>query len=54
VSAPGVLHQLTGAIARHNGDIRSVSINEEQRGSEDHPAEARIYFELDLPGAPED
>ena len=48
VNAPGVLHQLTGAIARHNGDIRSVSI------SEDHPEEACIYFELELPGAPED
>ena len=54
VSAPGVLHQLTGAIARHNGDIRSVAINEEQSGTEDRPAETRIYFELDLPGAAED
>jgi energy-converting hydrogenase B subunit Q len=47
VNGPGVLHQLTGVIARHNGDIRSVSI------MEDHPAETRIYFELDLPQAPE-
>jgi energy-converting hydrogenase B subunit Q len=46
-SAPGVLHQLTGVIARHNGDIRSVSIIEEQL------PDARIYFELDLPGASE-
>ncbi|MFL6350358.1 MAG: DUF5612 domain-containing protein [Bryobacteraceae bacterium] len=46
-SAPGVLHQLTGVIARHNGDIRSVSIIEEQ------VPDARIYFELDLPGASE-
>ena len=44
-SAPGVLHQLTGVIASHNADIRSVSIIEDQ------PAETRIYFELDLPGA---
>jgi energy-converting hydrogenase B subunit Q len=42
-----VLHELTGVIARHNGDIRSISILEEQS------AEARVYFEVDLPGAPE-
>jgi energy-converting hydrogenase B subunit Q len=47
VSAPGVLHQLTGVIARHNGDIRAVSI------SEDRPSEARVDFELDLPGSAE-
>jgi energy-converting hydrogenase B subunit Q len=46
-SAPGVLHELTGVIARHNGDIRSISIIEEQT------TEARIYFEVDLPGASE-
>jgi energy-converting hydrogenase B subunit Q len=44
VSAPGVLHQLTGVIVDHNGDIRSVSIIEDQ------PANTRLYFELDLPG----
>lgn len=44
VSGPGVLFQLTGAIARHRGDIRSVSI------IEDGPAETRVYFEVDLPG----
>jgi len=43
-AAPGVLHQLTGVIARHEGDIRSVSI------IEDRPADTRIYFEIDLPG----
>jgi energy-converting hydrogenase B subunit Q len=37
-----VLHQLTGVIARHQGDIRSVSI------IEDRPVETPIYFELDL------
>lgn len=47
VSAPGVLHQLTGVIAHHNGDIRSVSIIEDQ------PVETRLYFELDLPGEAE-
>jgi energy-converting hydrogenase B subunit Q len=43
-AAPGVLHQLTGVIAKHQGDIRSVSI------IEDRPTDTRIYFELDLPG----
>ena len=42
-----MLHELTGVIARHNGDIRSISIIEEQSN------EARVYFEVDLPGAPE-
>ncbi len=42
VSGPGVLFQLTGAIARHGGDIKSVSI------IEDGPVETRIYFEVDL------
>jgi energy-converting hydrogenase B subunit Q len=41
-----VLHELTGVIARHRGDIRSVSI------VEDVPDQTRIYFELDLPGSP--
>ncbi|MGB6944819.1 MAG: DUF5612 domain-containing protein [Bryobacteraceae bacterium] len=45
-SGPGVLHELTGVIAQHNGDIVSVSIIEEQ-------PESRIYFEIHLPGAPE-
>ena len=45
-SGPGVLHELTGVIARHNGDIASVEIIEEQ-------PESRIYFEIDLPEAPE-
>jgi energy-converting hydrogenase B subunit Q len=44
VSGPGVLHQLTGVIAQHSGNILSVSIIEEG------PVETRIYFELDLPG----
>ena len=45
-SGPGVLHELTGVIARHDGDIVSVSIIEEQ-------PESRIYFEINLPGEPE-
>jgi energy-converting hydrogenase B subunit Q len=44
----GVLHQLTGVILEHRGDIRSVSI------IEDDPDETRIYFELELPGADEE
>jgi energy-converting hydrogenase B subunit Q len=46
-NGPGVLHQLTGVIAAHQGDIRSISMIEEQ------PPDTRIYFELDLPGTPQ-
>ena len=45
-SGPGVLHELTGIIARHGGDIASVEIIEER------PPESRIYFEIDLPVEP--
>ncbi len=41
-SGPGVLHQLTGVIARHRGDITSVDILE--RGDE----ASRVYFEVEL------
>jgi energy-converting hydrogenase B subunit Q len=44
---PGVLHQVTGVMASHRGDIRSISIIEDLR------SEARTYFELDLPGSPD-
>ncbi|HET7841736.1 MAG TPA: DUF5612 domain-containing protein [Terriglobia bacterium] len=44
-SGPGVLHQLTGVIAEHQGNISSVAIVEEA------PPEARVYFEVELPGA---
>ena len=43
----GVLHQLTGVIARHQGDIASVEI------LDNRPTEARTYFEVVLPGGPE-
>jgi energy-converting hydrogenase B subunit Q len=43
-SGPGILHQLSGVIARHRGDITSVEIVE--RTSE----ESRVYFEVELPG----
>jgi energy-converting hydrogenase B subunit Q len=42
-SGPGVLHQLTGIIAGHHGDITSIEILESRPDS-------RIYFELELPG----
>jgi energy-converting hydrogenase B subunit Q len=43
INEPGVLHQVTGVIAQHRGDIRSVSIIEETQ------LQARTYFEMDLP-----
>jgi energy-converting hydrogenase B subunit Q len=46
-SGPGVLHQLTGVIAKHRGDISSVDIMAQRA------ADARIYFEIEMPGAPE-
>ena len=43
-AGPGVLHQLTGVIARHQGDIASVDIlDNRQSGS-------RLYLEVDVPG----
>src|SRR6266496_3267949 len=43
----GVLHQLTGVIARHEGDITSVEI------LDNWPNPARTYFEVVLPADPE-
>src|SRR5438876_8277444 len=45
-SAPRVLHELTGVIARHGGDIESVEI----AGA--RTAEARVYFEIELAADP--
>jgi len=45
-SGPGVLHELTGVIAKHRGDILSVEIVEVK------PPDSRIYFEIDLPVEP--
>lgn len=45
-SGPGVLHELTGVIAKHQGDISSVEILGHGDG------EARIYFEIELPADP--
>jgi energy-converting hydrogenase B subunit Q len=46
-SKSGILHLLTGVIARHEGDITSVEI------IENLPTQARTYFEVVLPGAPD-
>lgn len=43
---PGVLHQLTGVIAHHQGDIRSVEIIE-------HEPNSRITFEVAIEGGPQ-
>ena len=45
-SGPGILHQLTGVIARRRGDISSVEIVSFA------PGETRIYFEIELPEGP--
>jgi energy-converting hydrogenase B subunit Q len=47
IGRTGVLHQLTGVIARHEGDIISVEI------LDNWPAEARTYFEVILPAGSE-
>jgi energy-converting hydrogenase B subunit Q len=44
VSGPGILHQLSGAIARHQGNIISVMIVGDKDGTE------RVYFEVEAPG----
>lgn len=46
-SGPGVLHQATGVIAKHEGDILLVEILERS------PEATRLYLEVELPGAPE-
>ena len=43
-AGPGVLHELTGVIAEHNGDITLVEIIESR------PPHSRIYFEVLLAG----
>jgi len=45
-SGPGVLHQTTGVIARHQGDISLVEILERS------PEADRLYLELEMPGEP--
>jgi energy-converting hydrogenase B subunit Q len=46
-AGPGVLHELTGVIARRSGDITSVEILDSR------PPVSRIYFEIDLPTDPD-
>jgi energy-converting hydrogenase B subunit Q len=41
-SGPGVMHQMTGVIARHQGNISSINITSEGE------VEARIYFEITM------
>jgi energy-converting hydrogenase B subunit Q len=43
-SGTGILHRLTGVIARHLGDITSVEIMERS------PDESRVYFEIERRG----
>jgi energy-converting hydrogenase B subunit Q len=45
-SGPGILHELTGVIARYNGDVLSVEILEERSRA------TRIVFEIDVPDEP--
>ncbi|MFB3825129.1 MAG: DUF5612 domain-containing protein [Bryobacteraceae bacterium] len=45
-AGPGVLHQLSGVVAAHRGDITSVEILDYG------PAGARIYFEITLAAEP--
>ncbi|MEQ1884698.1 MAG: DUF5612 domain-containing protein [Bryobacteraceae bacterium] len=45
-SGPGILHEVTGVIARHNGNILSVEIIEEKAPS------ARTYFEIEIQSDP--
>jgi energy-converting hydrogenase B subunit Q len=45
-SGTGVLHELTGAIARCEGNIASVEIVDQ------NDRESRIVFEIDVPGEP--
>src|SRR6476619_8548287 len=44
---PGVLHELTGVMARHQADITLVEI------LESGPAKSRIYFETTVPSSAE-
>ncbi len=45
-SGPGVLHELTGVIAQHHGNILSVEILEAK------PPDDLLVFEIDAPGGP--
>jgi energy-converting hydrogenase B subunit Q len=47
-SGPGIMHQLTGVIAAHQGNIMSVMIIGERETTD------RVYFEIEMPGVPAD
>ncbi len=47
-SGPGILHQLTGVIARHKGNITTVHIITEAAPND------RLYFEIEPAGEPDD
>jgi len=46
-TGPGILHEITGVIARYQGSISSIEIIESPHKITDH-----VYFEIDLPGDP--
>ena len=46
-SGPGILHAVTGVIARHQGNITSVEIIEGRESDTDH-----VYFEIEASGDP--
>lgn len=46
-TGPGILHQLTGVIARHAGDITTVEILSARE------TETAVYFEIEVPGTPD-
>lgn len=43
-TGPGILHEITGVIAAHDGDIVAVDILESAA------PQTRVYFEIDVPG----
>jgi energy-converting hydrogenase B subunit Q len=46
-AGPGVLHELTGVLAKHEADIEAVEI------LSNHPPESSLYVEVRVPGPPE-
>ncbi len=46
-TGPGILHEVTGVIARYRGNITSVEIIEDRKKNTD-----RLYFEIDFSGSP--
>jgi TonB family protein len=46
-AGPGVLHELTGVLAKHEADIEAIEI------LSNHPPESSLYVEVRVPGSPE-